>query len=87
MKQRSDERNIRINNLLLKANHNDNLKKIILDLNNNKLPKKQNNEFCDSEFRASLSNKNKFTISKSDANDIENLNEMLNLEKIKSYNA
>ena len=34
-----------------------------------------------------LSNKNKFTISKSDANDIENLNEMLNLEKIKSYNA
>lgn len=87
MKQRSDERNIRINNLLLKANHNDNLKKIILELNNNKLPKKQNNELCDSEFRSSLSNKNKFTISKSDANDIENLNEMLNLEKIKSYNA
>lgn len=84
MKQRSDERNIRINNLLLKANHNDNLKKIILDLNNNKLPKKINNEFCDSEFRTSLSIKNKFTISKSDANDIENLNDMLNLEKIKS---
>ena len=72
MKMRSDERNIRINNLLSKANHFDKSKIVVNNHNRNIL-----NDFGELELRTSLSNRNKFTVSGSDANDIEKINEIL----------
>lgn len=75
MKMRSDERNIRINNLLSKANHFDKSKIVVTAMNTHN--RNILNDFGELELRTSLSNKNKFTVSGSDANDIEKINEIL----------
>lgn len=75
MKMRSDERNIRINNLLSKANHFDKSKIVVTAMNTHN--RNILNDFGELELRTSLSNKNKFTVSCSDANDIEKINEIL----------
>lgn len=82
MKIRSDERNIRINNLLSKANHFDKSKIIITAMNHNR---NKQNDFGELELRTSLSNKNKFTVSGSDANDIEKINEILGRGERETY--